>query len=384
CTGTTTDLTGYAIYPTGPISSYTVCEVPQAGWTQSYPKPVSTSGGAVVTTVSGVNCWSGSIGTASGTGLDFGNYVQLSGLKFYDADTSGTQNNGEAGIQSFKINITYCATGATCTSATPGALSTQVTTGPNGTFTWNAPGSITSFLVCEVLPTTGGWVQTTTGNSGNCWSGTVGSGTQTALTFGNICQGAGGALSKGFWSNKNGQSVLSANDQAWRHVLNGDLSCPGPFCAVNGPAPYLRNLDGSYYSVSTSASFSTVAASFGTWLTSGTSASNMAGQLSAQTAAMALNVDMVGGASFGLGPVGSGALVYAGPAPAACSVPGLTNGFISITNLLNYSVNQLRNDGLTTAAGTDRTCQTWAELALDSGNNNKNFVQAKACPVIYP
>src|SRR5262249_27323414 len=143
CSSVVTDVNGnYAIYPTGPIASYSVCETGQAGYTQVYPNASTpVNNGATAS----AGCWNGVLGTAAGTGLDFGNNIQLSGLKFYDVNVSGTKDASESGIAGFKISITYCTTGTTCSAGT----TTTLLTGAGGTFTWTAPVVITSFNVCE-------------------------------------------------------------------------------------------------------------------------------------------------------------------------------------------------------------------------------------------
>ena len=371
---TTTDGSGYyVIYPTGPITSYAVCEGSVAGYTQTYPTYPLTVNGATSTnncSAPNSNGWAGTIGTATGSGIDFKNTIRLGGSKFYDADHDGAKLGvNETGIQGFKIAITYCTTGTTCTSGTTVNVYTDV----NGNFTWTAPVVITSFQVCEILPPTGGWVQTTTPT---CYTGQVG-GTQTGLIFGNICQGPGGGLTLGFWSNKNGQSIEThAANTGWVDLLNG-ASCPGGYTCPSGSGQYLRNANANFYTVSTSANFNT-------WIL-GASATNMAYMLSAKTAAMELNVNMSGTAGYngGVGKVNPNGFVYAGSAPASCTVSNLSGGFITVGNLLEAAVNAsfgLRANG-NTVSGADRACQEFVKTTIDNANNNKNFVQPKACSV---
>jgi hypothetical protein len=112
------------------------------------------------------------------------------------------------------------------------------------------------------------------------------------------------------------------------------------------------------------------------WLL-GASATNMAYMLSAQLATMELNVMQ----PIGNSSVNGNALVFAGTAPANCTVPGLNAaGFISINNLMmdadtasNHSLASLGGNN-TTASGDARNCQEFMKTALDNANNNQNFL----------
>src|SRR5215831_12015954 len=156
------------------------------------------------------------------------------------------------------------------------------------------------------------------------------------LQFGNVCMGAGGGLTLGFWSNKNGQAILAAHDTAWRTLLNG----------LN-----LRDGNGNLFLVP-SGSFSSAYGAFRSWLLSA-NATNMAYMLSAQLAAMELNV--------AYGNVSGGSLVFAGANPAGCSVPVSGTGFITINALMQDAANELAANGFTTAASdpVERICQNF-------------------------
>ncbi|MFA6373296.1 MAG: SdrD B-like domain-containing protein, partial [Methanothrix sp.] len=75
--------------------SYTVEEVVQDGWTQSYPV---SPGMHPVTLVSGV---------AGPTDIDFGNYrsTGLSGMKFEDRNGNGARDSGEPGLEGWTIKL---------------------------------------------------------------------------------------------------------------------------------------------------------------------------------------------------------------------------------------------------------------------------------------
>ncbi|MDD2837004.1 MAG: SdrD B-like domain-containing protein, partial [Methanothrix sp.] len=102
--------------------SYTVEEVPQDGWTQSYP----STGTYAITLISGV---------PGPTDLDFGNYrTNFSGMKFEDSNGNGAKDGDEPGLEGWTIKLMKGATEV---------ASTQ--TGPGGaySFTGIAPGSYT-------------------------------------------------------------------------------------------------------------------------------------------------------------------------------------------------------------------------------------------------
>ena len=75
--------------------SYTVEEVAQDGWTQSYP---ASPGIQAVTLVSGV---------AGPTDIDFGNYhsTSFSGMKFEDSNGNGARDSGELGLAGWTIKL---------------------------------------------------------------------------------------------------------------------------------------------------------------------------------------------------------------------------------------------------------------------------------------
>src|SRR5262249_25573574 len=128
----------------------------------------------------------------------------------------------------------------------------------------------------------------------------------TTISFGNVCLGSGGGLTLGFWSNKNGQALVTANDITF---LNG-------LC--------LRDSAGNdlLWNSGTLSGDKLLLRSF----LLGANATNMANMLSAQLATMELNVRH--------GNVAGSALVYA-PCLIGTGTPGISSlGFISINNLM--------------------------------------------------
>jgi uncharacterized repeat protein (TIGR01451 family) len=153
---------------------------------------------------------------------------------------------------------------------------------------------------------------------------------------------------------------LLANN--WRSVLN----------SLN-----LRKADGSLFLISETATFSTAYSAFKSWL-GAAGATNMAYMLSAQLAAMALNVLT--------GKIASTAVLYIGPGSplnvqasfdaGAAQFDPLTDGqvqtvggSITVQNVMNNAKNMLEFYGDTTASGPARNYEDTLKRVLDAGNN---------------
>jgi hypothetical protein len=176
------------------------------------------------------------------------------------------------------------------------------------------------------------------------------------VEFGNVCLGAGGGLTLGFWSNRNGQNTETASDLCFLNALNLRNANGTGFDPIAGcPAPTGNQL-------------STAKTNLSNWLLSA-NAVNMANMLSAQTAAMTLNVLH--------GFVNGGALVYGGDC-IANYFPG-SNGFITINSLLAAANTSLGTYGSTPSGHPQRAYQECLKTTLDNGNNNLNFVQSQPC-----
>ncbi|MEO7724793.1 MAG: hypothetical protein ABIU29_08930 [Chthoniobacterales bacterium] len=107
----------------------------------------------------------------------------------------------------------------------------------------------------------------------------------------------------------------------------------------------------------------------------GANATNMANMLSAQLAAMELNVSHYGVANkFGAGV--NGAAIVSAP---GCGNTGLNNQFISINDLMSAANTELGLHNLTTSGSPFRAYQECLKNALDDANNNRNFVQGAPC-----
>jgi len=254
----------------------------------------------------------------------------IAGTKFYDANVDGIQDNGEPGIEGWKIY-----------SDIP--LNTTTDSQGHYEFLNVADGT---YQVCEVIPALAPtWVNTTP----TLITGITVPPDSLQNNFGNVCLGAGGGKTLGYWSNRNGQAVF--NQISGLTILN-------PL--------YLRNGTGA--KVTPLASYT----AFRSWILNAT-ATNMAYMLSAQLAAMELNV--------GAGYVTGGSIVFAG----SCGNTGLNNQFITITSLMSTAAAQIQAHGFTTAASdpVNRPIQECLKTALDKANNNTNFVQSAPCDVNY-
>ena len=166
---------------------------------------------------------------------------------------------------------------------------------------------------------------------------------QTArVDFGNFCLVGSGGLTLGFWSNKNGEALM--NDAPYANA---------PELALLRSL-HLRNANGTDFDPTTYTDFRT-------WLLSAT-ATNMAYMLSAQLAAMKLNVE-----------------AHKVNATSYVVLPPYFTGTIS--QLMSAANTSLGANGYTVAAGATRTYQEKLKTALDLLNNGAKVVPS--CPCAY-
>lgn len=269
----------------------------------------------------------------------------ISGVKYYDANANGVREATEVEIPGWRVDVTFNGVlppTPTFTAAIGGWAQTALIAG-------------TTFVACEVLPATGSYLQTgplagatagaATANAQRCWTGTVTNADITGLDFGNLCLGAGGGKTLGFWSNRNGEAIFVA---ALAANLNG-------LTALN-----LRNAAGANFDPANYAAYRT-------WSLGGT-ATNMSYMLSVQMAAMWLNANN--------GQVNGGQLIYA-PGTGGPSDFKTVNAVIALANA------SLGTDGLVLAGHPQRAYQEALKNALDRANNNLNFVQGSPCAFTY-
>ncbi|MDI6829152.1 MAG: hypothetical protein QME62_11790 [Armatimonadota bacterium] len=292
------------------------------------------------------------------------NFWSLSGYKYYDLDVDGQKDPGEEGIPYWRIALYE-------NSILPENLVGIACTSPGGdgmlpgyySFVGLAPGT---YVVVELMPL-GNWVQTGPKESTSdldpnplvtltaskyndvcvVYNVVIEEGISTNgyvvenVNFGNVCLGWGGGKTLGFWTNKNGQAILQ-DPAKWSIVANsGALSCP-----VLAGLPYTSAMAPYLNSPSEIKRFLINA-----------NAVNMQYMLAAQWLAIGLNVLV--------GNVNQNAIIYMGDGT-----------FKTIVEILDAVCAY--------GASWDRMTQEYFKNALDKANNNMNFVQPTACPVIYP
>jgi len=266
--------------------------------------------------------------------------VAIYGYKWYDTNTNGVWDEGEPAIPGWRIE------------KVPPEPSDVTYTSASGQYSFLVPANSGPYTIFEVPPPPGWWPAgqwiNTTPNSGTV---TVGTEDVHGPDFGNVCLGAGGGRTLGFWSNKNGQSVM--NGLGMSYIL-GQLS------ALN-----LVKADGSPFDPNSYTEFRN-------WILSA-NATNMAYMLSAQMAAMYLNVRA--------GFVSASALVYAPGTNSANAA-----GFATVGDLLNEANAELAAHPTAYDGDPWRSYQEALKNAFDWANNNRTFVQPgpEACPFASP
>jgi hypothetical protein len=291
----------------------------------------------------------------------------IAGGKYYDANANGNWDAGEAGIPNWAIDVQDGFSHTYFTGA-DGTFSTSLTADdytvseqqPNNNVCVTEIINNVSTLVCAPAWVQSGNVTDQTADTGNNTSDLAtacdpdlasyvycvhveDNGSTSGLYFGNLCVGAGGGLTIGFWSNKNGQKLVGSTDLAMLVALN------------------LRNADGTNFDPGTYSAYKS-------WLLKA-KATNMAYMLSAQLSGMELNV-------FN-GKVSGSSLIY-----APGTVAGTVNGFATVQAVMDEANAELGLHGLTKAGSPYRAYQEALKIALDRANNNLTFVQAdgSSCP----
>jgi len=183
-------------------------------------------------------------------------FGQIKAIKFYDANANGEEDAGEPRLEGWPMTL----------------INTQLT-GADGTTTFTDLIPDIDYMVTEGTPVQGNWVHSSTSINGvyvvppenPAGPLEVVANETTVVRFGNYCTVPSNGNTLGFWSNKNGQKLVSAG---------GDL---GMLAGL-----HLRNKNGSDFDPASASALST-------WLLNG-DAVNMAYMLSVQLAAMELNV----------------------------------------------------------------------------------------------
>lgn len=250
----------------------------------------------------------------------------LNVLKFYDANANGENDDNQL-ITGWKVHIVDNIDYIRYTPVT-------MIVDPD------------DYTVTEFMPLETNWLSTTD----NPVYITLLDRDNKTVEFGNVCLGQGGGKTLGFWSNKNGQKLVGADDLLMLRNLN------------------LVKNDGSQFDPTTYTQLRT-------WLLSGT-ATNMSYMLSVQLGAMALNEYN--------GLVSGNAIVYAPGLLPYAPINGLNSlGFIKINDLITAANTELGLHATAWSGDSWRAYQEALKNVLDSANNNYNFVQPSPCPFTF-
>ena len=248
----------------------------------------------------------------------------VSACKYYDFNANGTFDPGEQGLDGWPMTIDPLD------GATPN-VATQLTNA--GCVTWSTldPG-FNPYSVTEGTPNEPNWFHSTTVTLP---VNVVVGQTQT-VDFGNYCKVPSGGLTLGFWSNKNGQALITA----------ADLLALRNLC--------LRNADGSNFDPTTNAQVKSFLL--------GANATNMANMLSAQLTAMTLNIrhGFVDANAFDL-----------------CSHK-------TVGQLTTDANTSLCANGLTFSGSPDRAPQEAMKNCIDTLNNGGPVVPVTPCSRTFP
>lgn len=269
---------------------------------------------------------------------NFGNVrlADIRGNKFYDANANGT-NDDNAFIGSWKV-----ALAGTSANGQDVALATLTAAGGEYRFVNLLPGD---YSVSEQLPkagTYGVWAATTPLQS----SFSASEGSINFVHFGNVCIGAGGGKSPGYWGNPNGQALVGNDDLTAMTALR------------------LRNSSGANFDPTTYAALKT-------WIQGATS-TNMAYMLSNHLAAVKLSVLN--------GLVDADQMVVATGADSANNL-----GYASVAAVMAEADAELALHGSTPSGSSFRAYQERLKNILENLSNDKNYVKKSAsdCPVQF-
>jgi hypothetical protein len=247
---------------------------------------------------------------------------------FYDANVNGIEDNGEQEISGWQFHV-FGHNNLQVQKETPKCVYAR----------------IGLYRFVERRPNETNWVPTTPYRVEE----DVDTDYTENVTFGNVCLGEGGANETAYWVSRD----------SWPLIAPGDLTFLSSL--------YLRNANGTDFNPATTKALSN-------WLAKATN-TNMAYPLSAQLAAMELNVRHAS--------VSGSAMVYA-PALLPYSTAGLNSaGFISINDLMTAAAAEIQAHSLTTSGSPDRAVQQALRDSLEDANNNKSFTQSSPCTFTF-
>jgi hypothetical protein len=318
--------------------------------------------------------------------------VTLSGHKFYDANANALDDDGQvvAGVQ-IVISITRPDTSVFAAVVTTDAAGnwTYPTANPNDL---PVP-SGSSYVVSENLPCVDSnndsicdvgsyWVQTAPLPDGMGFQGYTGiaNANVTGLNFGDVCfyPGSGG-LTLGYWSNKNGNKVMTNGGPYGINAATYPvIAIPPDGMGMGKDLMFLQRLN--LKESSTSRRFPNGADydpanydEFRNWLLSG-NAVNMSYMLSVQLSATSLDVRH----KF----LSDSQLV---DARNVCNSIGDCFGFVTIGEIRVLANQSLNNNSLTVSGSPWRDSQEQMKNFLDDVNNNRlAFASSSPCSVFYP
>jgi hypothetical protein len=272
--------------------------------------------------------------------------ASITACKYYDKNANGTQDAGEPALDGWPFCIDPLD------NAIP-ALHTQLTAN-GGCLSWSNLTTPGEYTVTEANANESNWFHSTSATSLIVFPPSGGSETR---KFGNYCTSPSGGLTLGFWSNKNGNKLLTGNANgtgttllpAVVNLLNAPSSCN------NYSGPVLVNANGTRHTFTNSYS------AFRSWLLSAT-ATNMAYMLSAQLSALKLDVyfNFVDGNAFDL-----------------CSS-------MTVNGLISAASDQLCMDPNTVSGNPTRLAQETLKNCIDVINNNGPVVPVTPCPYTFP
>jgi hypothetical protein len=262
--------------------------------------------------------------------------ASITACKWYDFNANGILDTGEQKLAGWPF----------CIDPLDNAIPQQATQigGAGGCVTWSnlTPGS---YQIREANANESNWIH----SSAASLIQPVEAGQNPTVNFGNYCTVPSGGLTLGFWSNKNGNKLLTGSPTGTGTTLTAQA-----VAALNNCA-YMRNANGSQHVFSNSYS------AFRTWLL-GATATNMAYMLSAQLAALRLDVTY--------GYVDANAFDL-------CSN-------MTVTSLMTTACDQLTMDGNTVSGNPTRAVQEHLKNCIDAINNNGPVVPVTPCPFTFP
>lgn len=248
----------------------------------------------------------------------------IQACKYFDFNANGVLDPGEQGLDGWPMTLNPLD------GATPN-VATQLTSA--GCVSWfTLDPAFNPFTVTEGTPNEPNWFHSTPVSQ----QVTISLGQTASIDFGNYCKVPSGGLTLGFWSNKNGQALITS----------ADLLALRNLC--------LRNGDGTNFDPTTAAQVKSFLL--------GANATNMANMLSAQLTAMTLNIrhGFVDPNAFDL-----------------CSHK-------TVGQLTTDANTALCANGLTFSGSPDRAPQEAMKNCIDALNNGGPVVPTTPCSRTFP